>query len=358
MDTQPIKILTESKLFEVTVLLVIMLTAIIVGAQTFPAAQPYMPLLNWLDNIVTVILLVEMGMRLISSPSKSAYIKDPWNILDLLILAICLAPIPDGEMSMVMRLLRVFRVARIIILVPELKVLLNSLMRSIPQIGYVLCLLFLFFYIYAVIGTTAFAKVNPELWGDISLSLLTLFRIMTLEGWTDVMYQTMEVYPLSWTYYLSFIFFTAFAFLNMIIGVLVNNLEQESNKESGMTKEDYDRIESKINQLLEQPASSQPINTTSDVSLESPLSQIEVSYNSLKERGDQGDLNYDEILLMSALKYAIENYKCQWKSPEGRALEKLMQQYPPEPQLKPSQQELSATQISQGSNSLATDSIV
>ena len=51
---------------------------------------------------------------------------------------------------------------------------------------------------------------------------------MTFEDWTDVMYETMEVYPLSWIFYLTFIFFTAFAFLNMVIGIVVNVMEQEN----------------------------------------------------------------------------------------------------------------------------------
>jgi voltage-gated sodium channel len=53
---------------------------------------------------------------------------------------------------------------------------------------------------------------------------------MTFEDWTDVMYETMEVYPLSWVFYLSFIFFTAFAFLNMVIGIVVNVMEEENRK--------------------------------------------------------------------------------------------------------------------------------
>jgi len=53
---------------------------------------------------------------------------------------------------------------------------------------------------------------------------------MTFEDWTDVQYETMEVYPFSWVFYLSFIFFTAFAFLNMVIGIVVNVMEEEHAK--------------------------------------------------------------------------------------------------------------------------------
>jgi len=115
-------------------------------------------------------------------------------------------------------------------IIPELRVLLNSLIKALPQLAYVLLLMFIIFYIYAAMGTTLFESVNPTLWGDIAVSLLTLFRVMTFEDWTDVMYETQEVYPLSWIYFLSFIFFTAFAFLNMVIGIVVSVLDKEQAK--------------------------------------------------------------------------------------------------------------------------------
>jgi voltage-gated sodium channel len=99
-----------------------------------------------------------------------------------------------------------------------------------PQLGYVILLMFIIFYIYAAIGATMFESINPVLWGDISRSLLTLFRVMTFEDWTDVMYETMAVYPISWLYYLSFIFLSAFAFLNMVIGIVVGTLDQEHRR--------------------------------------------------------------------------------------------------------------------------------
>ena len=87
--------------------------------------------------------------------------------------------------------------------------------------------MFIIFYIYAAIGSFLFSAINPNLWGDIAISMLTLFRVMTFEDWTDVQYETMEVYPYSWIFYLTFIFFTAFAFLNMVIGIVVNVMEEE-----------------------------------------------------------------------------------------------------------------------------------
>jgi voltage-gated sodium channel len=121
-------------------------------------------------------------------------------------------------------------VLRMVSIIPELRILMNSLIKALPQLGYVLILMFIIFYIYAAIGSTFFQSINPALWGDIAVSLLTLFRVMTFEDWTDVMYETMTVYPLSWMYYLTFIFFTAFAFLNMVIGIVVNVMNEEHER--------------------------------------------------------------------------------------------------------------------------------
>jgi len=93
--------------------------------------------------------------------------------------------------------------------------------------GYVLLLMFIIFYMYAAVGSLIFDQINPVLWGDIAVSMLTLFRVVTFEDWTDVMYETMAVYPLSWIYYLSFIFLNAFVFLNMMIGIVIERMQSE-----------------------------------------------------------------------------------------------------------------------------------
>ena len=94
--------------------------------------------------------------------------------------------------------------------------------------GYIALLMFVIFYIYGAIGSMLFANINDFLWGDVSVAMLTLFRVSTFESWTSVMYETMAVYPLSWLYYLSFIFLTAFVFLNMMVGAVLDVMTQET----------------------------------------------------------------------------------------------------------------------------------
>ena len=209
----------------------------LIGAKTYVIPEKVLQVVLWLDASITVIFLIEIIVRFIAEPNKKRFFHNGWNVFDTLVVVVSLIPIENSDMALIGRLVRIFRVLRMVSIIPELRTLLNSLLRALPQLGYVLLLMFIIFYIYAAVGSTFFAQINPELWGDISISLLTLFRVMTFEDWTDVMYETMGTYPLSWIYYLTFIFLTAFAFLNMVIGIVVNVLEDEHARERAEQEE-------------------------------------------------------------------------------------------------------------------------
>jgi voltage-gated sodium channel len=223
--------LRTNKAFELFVIGIIVFSAVTIGVRTYDLPPLLVSVVGVLDWVITVIFLVEIVVRFLGEPVKKQFFRSGWNVFDSLIVAVSLIPVEDSELALIGRLVRIFRVLRMVSIIPELRMLLNSLIKAMPQLGYVLLMMFIIFYIYAAVGSTFFATINPDLWGDIAVSLLTLFRVMTFEDWTDVMYQTMAVYPLSWAYYISFIFFTAFAFLNMIIGIVVNVLEEEHQRE-------------------------------------------------------------------------------------------------------------------------------
>lgn len=232
----------SNKAFEMFVIFIIIFSALVIGAKTYEISPQTLWFVHLLDWLITFIFLTEIIVRFIGEEHKREFFKHGWNVFDTLIVAVSLIPVEDSELAIIGRLIRIFRVLRMVSIVPELKMLLNSLLIALPQLGYIVALMFIIFYIYAAIGSTFFAAINPELWDDIAISMLTLFRVMTFEDWTDVMYETMEVYPLSWTYYLSFIFFTAFAFLNMVIGVVVNVLNEEHEKIKTLEKQDEDQL--------------------------------------------------------------------------------------------------------------------
>ena len=222
--------LRSNKIFELCVIAIIIMSALIIGVKTYPLPVWTEPLIIALDWMITVFFMVELTIRFVGDENKRRFFYNGWNLFDTLIVVVSLIPIQDSELALIGRLVRIFRVLRMVSIIPELRVLLTSLLTALPQLGYVALMMFIIFYIYAAVGATFFATINPDLWGDIAISMLTLFRIMTFEDWTDVMYETMAVYPLSWAFYLSFIFLSAFAFLNMIIGIVVSVLDDEHKK--------------------------------------------------------------------------------------------------------------------------------
>ena len=222
--------LRENKIFETFVILVIIISALLIGAKTYPISSTAHKAIQLMDIAVTGIFLIEIIIRMIAERSLKRFFSQGWNIFDFIIVVASLIPVDQGEAVLLGRLLRIFRVLRLISIIPELRILLGAFLTAIPRMGYVSLLMFIIFYIYAAMGSIFFANINPELWNNISIAMLTLFRIATFEDWTDVMYETMDVYPLSWIYYLSFIFIVAFVFLNMMIGIVLETLQKEHEK--------------------------------------------------------------------------------------------------------------------------------
>ncbi len=220
--------LRANKLFETAVIAIIIISALLIGAKTYEETNRFQQWLLVLDVAVTVFFLVEILIRMAAERRLRDFFRRGWNIFDFLIVTASLIPMDDSEMVLLARLLRIFRVLRLVSMIPELRLLLVALIKSIPRMGYVALLMFIIFYIYAAIGSFLFADIDDFLWGNISIAMLTLFRIATFEDWTDVMYATQEVYAWSWIYYLTFIFLTAFIFLNMMIGIVLDVMQKES----------------------------------------------------------------------------------------------------------------------------------
>ena len=222
--------LMNNRYFELSMMGVIIFSAMLIGIDTFELKPVYQDIIFTLDQLITIIFLIEIVARISTYKRPLDFFKDGWNIFDFVIVAVSLIPI-EGNDSAVARLLRIFRILRIITIIPELKGIINSLFRSSASIGYVFILIFIVFYIFAIVGTILFEGAPSGLWNDLGTALLTLFQVMTFEGWTDVMYESMEIHPWSWMFYVLFIFLTTFTFLNMIIGIILESLNEEHKEE-------------------------------------------------------------------------------------------------------------------------------
>ncbi len=220
----------DNKAFELFVIGVIIFSSLMIGVQTYELNPWLDGGIRFLDYAVTLFFVIEIAIRMAAENRLRDFFKKGWNVFDFVIVTISLIPLDDSEYAMIARMLRLFRVMRLISFIPELRVLVSALISALPRMGYVALLMFIIFYLYAVIGNLLYANLNPVLWGDLGVSLLTLFRVATFEDWTDVMYEAMSLYSLSWIYFITFIFFSAFVFLNMMIGIVVEVLDEEHKK--------------------------------------------------------------------------------------------------------------------------------
>ena len=212
----------ESRIFQFVVISIIILNAITIGVNTYDLSDLTKKLINYLDYSITVFFVIEIIIRFIGEPNKKDFFKSGWNIFDSTIVLISIIPIPNNSSFLLLRLLRVFRVLRIISVIPELKKIIEALLNSVKRVFYVSLLLFIILYIYATIGSILFSEDIPERWSDLGVSMITLFQVLTLSSWEQVMLPLQDIYWWAWIYFFSFIIICGITMLNLLIAVLVD----------------------------------------------------------------------------------------------------------------------------------------
>ena len=248
---QIFKKIRNHKIFEAFVISVILISAITIGFSTFDESvdPEYFLWLGYIDYLITVVFLIEIIVRIIAEKNILKFFKQGWNIFDFCIVTISLIPIDNSETVFLARLVRIFRLMRLISFVPQFRILIEALIKAIPRVGYVLLLMFVVFYIFAALGSLMFSELDPLHWGNIALAMLTLFQVATLEGWPDLLYSAFEVYPWSWLFFVSFIIINSFIFLNMIIGVIIDIVIRSNSDNSPEEIKLLEEINSKLDEL-------------------------------------------------------------------------------------------------------------
>ena len=242
----------EAPWFTGFIITVIVFAGILVGMETSaPLMTELGSTIEVLNNIVLYIFVAEILLKMTAAaPKPWRFFYDGWNVFDFLIVAVCFVPF-GGGFAPVLRLFRLFRTLRLVSVIPRLQLIVSALLRCLPSMFYVSILLFLVFYIYAVAGTMLFGANDPVHFGGLWTSMLSLFRVVTLEDWTDVMYLQMfgsDVYEgynqsvegqtgvpkaqpfLGAFYFVSFVLVGTMIMLNLVIGVIINGMD-EAQKE-------------------------------------------------------------------------------------------------------------------------------
>lgn len=253
MVVQVCRDIADSQRFQRFVTGVILFAGVLVGIETYPGmVDQHGTVLHLLDKVVLWIFVAEIGIKMAAAwPRPWDFFRDPWNNFDFIIVAAAFLPFA-GSAATVLRLVRLLRVLRLVRAVPKLQILVGALLKSIPSMGYVSVLLLLLFYVYAVAGVFMWGHNDPAHFGNLQIAFVTLFRTVTLEDWTDIMYTAMYGCDVAGTgydafdamctspsaspvggalYFISFVLFGTMIVLNLFIGVILSGMG-EAQKES------------------------------------------------------------------------------------------------------------------------------
>ena len=216
---------------------VILLNAVVLGLETSKTAMAqFGGLIIALDQICLAIFVIELLLKLFAF--RLSFFRDGWNIFDFVIVGIALVPAAGG--FSVLRALRILRVLRVISVAPSLRRVVEGFVSALPGMGSVFLLMAIIFYIGAVIATKLFGAAFPEWFGTLGLSAYSLFQIMTLESWSmGIARPVMEVFPYAWAFFIPFIMVTTFAVVNLLVGLIVNSMQDAHHQEGNAATDAY-----------------------------------------------------------------------------------------------------------------------
>ena len=192
----------ESRRFQQFIITVIVFNAITLALETSESIMASSgETLRLLDKIVLAIFVVELVMKLLAHGPR--FFTDGWNVFDFVIVAIALVP-ASGPFA-VLRALRVLRVLRLVSAVPAMRKVVSGLLSAIPGMASIVALLGLVLFVSSVMATNLFGEVAPQHFGDLGVSLLSLFQTMTGEAWPDIAADVMDEMPLAWIFFVIYI---------------------------------------------------------------------------------------------------------------------------------------------------------
>jgi voltage-gated sodium channel len=219
--------LVDSAAFTGVVLTVIVANAVVLGLQTYDGlVREHGRLLDVLNDAFLAFFVVELALRLAAYGRRPQdFFRNGWNVFDFVVVAAAFVP-GLRENTTLLRLARLVRVVRVVRLLPDLRVLVLAIARSLPPLVSMIVLTTLILFFYGMVGWILFADQDPQAWGDIGQAMLTLFVMLTLENFPATLERGMDIHTWSWVYFVSFVLVAALIVLNVLIGVVLHSMEE------------------------------------------------------------------------------------------------------------------------------------
>ena len=227
----------ETAVVRNSIICVILFNAVLLGLESSVTVMNFAGgLINKLDTICLAIFVLEIVAKLFTQHFR--FFRSGWNVFDFMI--VCIALIPAAQTFSVLRALRILRVLRVVSAVPSLRRVVEGFLTALPGMGSVFMLMSLIFYIGSVIATKLFGEAFPQWFGTLGHSAYSLFQIMTLESWSmGIVRPVMVEFAYAWVFFIPFIMVTTFAVVNLLVGLIVNSMQDAHHEESNAATDTY-----------------------------------------------------------------------------------------------------------------------
>ena len=229
--------IADSSRFQGLILVVIVFNALVLGLETYGGIDEEVgSLLNGLNDACLAVFVVELAIRIAAYGSRPQdFFRDGWNVFDFVVITAAFAP-GLRQNATLLRLVRLLRIVRIVSVLPEVRVLIRGMLRSVPPIASMAVLTLLLIYVYGMVGWILFHTEDPQRWGNIGDAMLSLFVILTLEQWPEYLEAGMEIHSWSWVYFVSYVLIAGFLVINVLIGVVINAMEGARREERALAR--------------------------------------------------------------------------------------------------------------------------
>jgi voltage-gated sodium channel len=228
--------------FQLFIFGVILLNAVVLGLDTYESIhEEWGDTLFILNEVFLGIYIVEILIRIAAHGTRPQdYFKSGWNVFDFIVVFAVFIP-GVRENALILRIVRLLRIVRIISVLPELRVLISGMVRAVRPIGAMAAMTMVLLFVYGMIGVKIFSEELPERWGDVGTAMLTLFTVLTLEGWNEILFDAQEVTQYAWVFLVSFVLFASFLVINVLIAIIITAVEEA--REAELAEEIEERIQ-------------------------------------------------------------------------------------------------------------------
>ena len=219
--------IVDAHWFQLLISTVIVLNAIVLGAETYvdPGSQAFDALML-VNEAFYLVFLTELVLRIASYGRQPwNFFRSGWNVFDFIVIGAALIPALRAQAE-VLRLLRLARIVRLLRFLPDARVLIATMGKALPPVFSMIVLVVLILFIYGMIGVVVFGEALPSEWGTIGAAMMTLFILLTLENFPTYLEQAQEVTPFATVFFLSYVLIAAFVVLNLVLGIVIGSMEE------------------------------------------------------------------------------------------------------------------------------------